>query len=1139
MKNSFPLIYTKLYSGLALAVVIVLAVVIFFLQVIQKQEDGNKLVNTSMSVIDRLRNIRATLSEMRGSRRVYWITEQDDRLKLYNSGNYQLPNRIFELKQLIIENQSESQHVISLDSSLSSLLTFWGNRGKLSPELSKGLFSIITVEEEKMLDKIYSLFEIIKSEEQQLLTRRETALVKYNTQAKQLIIGGISLLIFVVLVLVNAVISTLKSRYRANKRLQESLLEMERANAVSEEKNWVFEGVTKINDEIQSADGNSNLSQDIIRSIVSYMEIPAGAIYLADEEQNKLTMTASVAVSSTAKKSFEIGVGIVGNSALWNKLSITKNIPNEYWKIESAMGETSGKGEIVCLPLWNADQLKAVIELGSLNEFTQRQLLLLEAIANMLALAIHVRQSRIKINLLLEQVNEQKESLENQHEELRQNNEELSKQTGVLMASEEELKTQEEELRQMNAELHEKNSTVENARQALEIQTQKLEATSKYKSEFLANMSHELRTPLNSVLILAKLLSDNNLNNLEPKQIEYAKIIHKSGSDLLKLINDILDLAKIEAGKVELIVEEVLVESIVMDLEQLFSVVATEKEIRFKTRIEKNAPILIHTDKQRTEQVLKNLLSNAFKFTPKGGSVTIAFENRDLFDLKRIGISVTDSGIGISKVKQQMIFEAFQQADGSTNRQYGGTGLGLSISKELAKLLGGEIEIISEEEKGSSFTLILPNELKIEPSTRTETSIEQGLYALDNVIEQEKVEDDRKDITTNDKVMLIIEDDENFATILNDFAREKGYRTIVALRGDEGLFYAKKYIPTAIILDIQLPVIDGWSLLKILKSDDKLCNIPVHIISAFDDSRLHTSGALAYIKKPIDHEGLENAFAIIGSYLNEHIKKVLIISLVHFKDESLKQLFQEKHHDTQFIQVATVEQAKEKLKSEKYACLIADIGNQISEGIHDLQLIQQELHDHSIPVIIYLDTDISPQEELKLKKVSTVIVRESPTVNSRLKDELELFLFKVTSNEALPEHKNLALALNDTSLSGKMILLVDDDMRNVFALSNALEMHHIEVITAADGKESLTKLINHPGIDLVLMDIMMPEMDGYEAIQKIRQELKMTQIPIIALTAKAMGGDREKCIVAGASDYITKPVDVQKLLSLMRVWLSN
>ncbi len=1134
MKKSLPM---RLYAGLALAVVIVLTVVIFTVLAIQKQEEGSRSVNHTVKVISKTRDVRYSLSQMRAGRRSYWITGRDSYLDYYYNGNSIIPGLMQTLQEEVYDNPALYLSVKGLDSSLTALFNFWSGRGKISSDMPKEKLNLITIEEEGMMADIFNQFDRIKAEENRLLFIAENTLIQQNLQTKEMIIGGVIFLIIVVLLLVNAVIVTLKSRIRAGNKLYASLAEMEKVNATAEEKNWVLTGVATITSEIQSVDGKNDLYSDIIRSVVNYTQLPAGALYVADENGKILTMAAAVAVSASAGITFEKGVGIVGNAALKREISITRNIPQDYWKIESGTGATSGKGEIACIPLWVAENLKGIIELGNLNEFTPKQLLLLEAVSVAISTAIHTRQSSVKINTLLSQVQEQKESMLNQQEELRQTNDELSKQTEELQASEEELKTQEEELRQINTELHERSETAENAKQALLIKAQELEATSKYKSEFLANMSHELRTPLNSVLILAKLLADNNLNNLQPKQIEYAKIIHKSGSDLLQLINDILDLSKIEAGKVDLLVEEVPLDSIVMDLTQLFSVVASEKEINYQTRIGNNLPKFIYTDKQRTEQVLKNLLSNAFKFTPKGGSVTIAFDNRDQFDRKRIGISVTDSGIGISKEKQQLIFEAFQQADGSTSRQYGGTGLGLSISKELVRLLGGEIEVKSEEGKGSSFTILLPHTLQIESMVTSEPKMTMPSTSMENmsITEQENVEDDKRSLSTNDKTILIIEDDENFATILKDFARDKGYKTIVALKGDEGLHYARKYIPAAIILDIQLPVIDGWSLLKLFKADEKLKNIPVHIISAFDDSRLHDAGALAYVKKPIDREGLEKAFSTISVYLDEHIKRVLIISAAHFKDESLKELFHQKHADTSFVQVATVEEAKHKLKDEKYGCVIADIGKNIAGGIQDLQIMQQQMDDHPIPVIIYLDKDISQADELQLKKISDVIVRDSPSANSRLKDELELFLFKV--QEAGQEQEYIQI--NDTSLSGKKVLVVDDDMRNVFALTNALEIHQMQVIAAADGIESLAVLQKDNSIDIVLMDIMMPHMDGYEAIKKIRGEMKMSQLPIIALTAKAMSGDREKCIAAGASDYITKPVDVQKLLSLMRVWMAK
>ncbi|MBV9986387.1 MAG: response regulator [Chitinophagaceae bacterium] len=1136
MKKSLPL---QLYAGIALAVIIVLLVAIFTIVSLEKQEEEAAWVTHTIQVLQKTRDIRYQLLQMRGARRAYWITGRENFLDYYNNGNSTIPNMVHDLHNLVADNAQQTINTSKLDSAISSLFTFWDGSGKLDPRQPKETLAAITLQEENKLNQIYGLFEIVKAEEQRLLAIREEALKKRNNLTRTFIIGGISILMVIVLILVNAVIATLKSRIRAGNRLQASLQEMEKVHAVAEEKNWVLTGVATITAQIQSVDGTNNLSQDIIDAVVNYMELPAGALYIADEKQN-LTMAAAVAVSSAAKTGFEKGVGIVGNAALKREISITRNIPADYWRIESATGTTSGKGEIACIPLWVAENLKGVIELGSLHEFQPKQLMLLEAISSTLATSIHTRQSRLRINKLLEQVQEQKEAMVSQQEELRQTNEELSRQTEELQASEEELKTQEEELRQINTELIEKNETVENARQALILKSRELEATSKYKSEFLANMSHELRTPLNSVLILAKLLADNKPANLNPKQIEYAKIIHKSGTDLLQLINDILDLSKIEAGKVELFVEEVSIDGIVNDLNQLFTIVAAEKEIRFETQLGENIPKVLHTDKQRVEQVLKNLLSNAFKFTPKDGSVTLSFTNRDLFGKQRIGISVSDSGIGISKPQQQLIFEAFQQADGSTSRQYGGTGLGLSISRELVRLLGGEIEIQSEEGKGSVFTIILPHVLEVEsmPSTASAAPLPE-VAAFNDFTEQEKVEDDRKVFGESDKTILIIEDDVNFATILKDFARDKGYKVMVALKGDEGLAYAKRYRPDAIILDIQLPVIDGWSLLRMFKADEQLKNIPVHVISAFDDNRLYTAGALAYVKKPVDREGLEKAFSRIGVYLSEHIKKVLIVSASHFRDDSLRQLFRQKHHDTDFEQVSGIEEAREKLRAEKFGCLIADIGTDVSAGIGNLQHLQEELKNQSIPVIIYLDTDISPADELQLKKISDVIVRNSPSVNSRLKDELELFLFKVQESDAKQETRTAVPPVNDRSLAGKKILVVDDDMRNVFALSNVLENQDMVVVPAADGRESLAILEKDRSIDLVLMDIMMPEMDGYEAIQAIRKKLQLVKLPIIALTAKAMSGDREKCIEAGASDYITKPVDTQKLISLMRVWLST
>lgn len=715
----------------------------------------------------------------------------------------------------------------------------------------------------------------------------------------------------------------------------------------------------------------------------------------------------------------------------------------------------------------------------------------------------------------------------------------MSRQTEELQASEEELKTQEEELKQINLELKERNDAIENARQALTLKAKELENTSRYKSEFLANMSHELRTPLNSVLILAKLLSDNNTQNLNAKQVEYANIIYKSGNDLLQLINDILDLSKIESGKVDLLIEDVSVESIAQDITQLFSVVASEKKINFTVEAGEGIPATIQTDKLRLQQVVKNLLSNAFKFTPADGSIRLGFHLSPSDE--KLLISVSDTGIGIPKEKQQLIFEAFQQADGSTSRKYGGTGLGLSISLELMKLLAGTIAVQSEANKGSVFTLEVPlvfaGTAINEPKENTDDFLLNDLVLpLENIREQTAIADDKAQLKKGDRLMLIIEDDVNFATIIRDYARHKGYQVVIALEGDEGLYYARKFKPNAIILDIQLPVMDGWTILKHIRNDEQLKDTPVHIISAFDDNRFKQADVMAYLKKPIDTDTLERAFGMLGDHIRKGLKQALIISAVHFEEDHLHQLAAEKEYKLHFEQVTTVSEAAASIDKQQYDCVIIHIGASIQ--LEEAKHIYQHLSDKKLPIIIHLDEDITAADEMEFRKVSGIIIRSAVTANNRLLDELELFLHKMEGVDTKTTGHPVA-AVTDRTLINKKILVVDDDMRNVFALSALLESNKMQVLAASDGRESLEQLKKHPDTDLVLMDIMMPEMDGYEAMQRIRKDLKITNLPIIALTAKAMAGDRDKCIAAGASDYITKPVDMQKLLSLMRVWLTK
>lgn len=1149
LKQSVPL---RLYGGLVLAVLLVLMVGFVALSALWRQTDEATWVEHTYQVKEQLRDTRLVVGQMRTGRRDYWITGDEKYLSNYIKGQSLLLPSLESLKKMVDDNPSQIANVNALEALAADLLRYWQTDGLLHEKDQQQRAKQVVDGEDPLLTKIYALFDKMKSEEDKLLAVRLQNKHNFNNQTKAVLIGGIIILLIVVLLLINAILKVLKSRYKANLRLQENLVETENLNRVAGERNWQLSGVSQVNDSMRGDSPTAQLGKDLIQSIVSYMEVPAGVLYLADEQTGNLVQLAAVGASSDAPQTFKPGDGMVGRAAQQRELLAVKDIPNDYWHVESALGRMSGKGEIVYIPLWNGDELKGVIEIGRFAPFSEVQLAFLATISNNIAIGIHARQSREKINSLLAKVQEHREELENQQEELRQANEELTRQTEILQSSEEELKVQEEELRQINAELEEKNEAVEVARQALMLKAEELQVTGKYKSEFLANMSHELRTPLNSILILAKLLSENKASNLTEKQVEYSNVIHRSGSDLLKLINDILDLSKIEAGKIEFNFEEVPVKAIERDIRQLFDVVAEEKGVAFVTSVQETVGQLIYTDKQRLEQVLKNLLSNAFKFTPKGGTVSMQveltgsnkfFTESSLLNTDHIvAFHIKDTGIGIARDKQQLIFEAFQQADGATNRKYGGTGLGLSISKELVRRLSGEIKVTSTEGQGSTFSVYLPLHAaaKILPQDQGDDGEAVPVVVdLGQITQQTAVPDDRSQVQAGDRVMLIIEDDVHFARIIRDFSRGKQYKTIVALQGDEGLFYARKYRPTAIMLDMQLPVIDGWNLLKVLKNDDALRKIPVHIISAADESRLRPSGALAYLKKPVEKEDLERAFDLIGRQVSSKIKKVLILSGDYIKDDSLRKLMEDRHFDVECIYARSVEEALQKTETTRFDCIIADIGKDIENGLKDLQTLQARVEKDAVPVIIYLDKDISPTDERKLKKVSDVVIRESSYSKDRLLDEMELFLYKVQEAGALPAVKqNITLADNNI-LKGKKVLLADDDMRNVFALSTALEEQQMEVITASDGKEALDQLKANSNINIVLMDIMMPEMDGYEATRKIRADLKLAKLPVIALTAKAMAGDREKSIAAGASDYITKPVDINRLLSLMRVWLTQ
>lgn len=1131
---------------------LVILIGLLSIKTFNRQSRESYWVRHTYQVITQIEVIQRMLIDMETGRRGFRSTNEKRFLATYNTVRQTIEPAVDELSNLVKDNPIQIERAKKVQLGVRGLLQFWQELGDDASRYNRQDLIRITDIEKGQMDAIRNQLVKMAESEQVLLTQRE----KDNTQAVKeatwsLGVGTL-LILGIVIILIYLIIREFISRSKAEYRLQKNLAELEKVNKEGQEKNWLLSGVSVINASLQGVTEVTVLARTALHSIARHLNLPMCAFYVYDSDKQLLLLKAAEGLPAQTPASFALGEGLVGQASTLADLYVLADIPADYWSIQSGSGKAR-PGQLVFVPLWYNHELRGVLELATFNTFEPRHLDFLRTVSENIAIALNAVDAREKVVDLLEKVQEQREELVNQQEELQQTNEELVRQAEVLQSSEEELKVQEEELRQINTELEEKNEAIEVARHDLALKARELELTSQYKSEFLANMSHELRTPLNSILILAKLLSENKGAHLSDKQVEYAHIIFKSGTDLLELINDILDLAKIEAGKVELHMDQVPVKSIASDIEQLFGVVAEQKGVHWINQVDEAVPDELFTDKQRLEQVIRNLLSNSFKFTPKGGTVTLRFAlvskqlmqfNTDtlLQDDQILAISVTDTGIGIAADKQQLIFEAFQQADGATNRKFGGTGLGLSITRELIRRLGGEVRVDSELGKGSTFTLYLPvgNQINLPrlAGKEDQTPVAAPIPLPEQIVEQTQVADDRDTLEKNSKVMLIIEDDPHFAQIVRDFAREKQYKTIVALQGDEGLYYARKYRPSAITLDMQLPVISGWELLKVLKSDDTLKYIPVHVISAADERRQETKGALAYLKKPVAKEDLEKAFTLLGEQINAKVKRVLVLSGNYLKDESLNRLINDRNFDMDCDFADTTEEALQKFKQYRYDCIIADIGQDLKKGIDELQVLQRLIDKENIPVIIYLDKDLSAFDELQLKRLSDVIIQDSSQARERLMDELELFLYKIqeTGKKPVPHYE---APIGDDTLHHKKVLLVDDDMRNVFALTTLLEEHQMTVLTAGDGVEALEMLDKEPDTDLVLMDIMMPEMDGYEATRRIRADHRFLFLPIIALTAKAMAGDREKSLEAGVSDYITKPVDTSKLFSLMRVWLSR
>ncbi len=906
------------------------------------------------------------------------------------------------------------------------------------------------------------------------------------------------------------------------------------------EQDWLKTNLARFTGMLQGQRELSTVGQMLLSELSPLVTAYQGTIYHLGGEgvDRKLRLLSSYAHKKPLRETLEVGEGLAGQCALEKKRILVTDVPAEFFTVSSSLGEAT-RVSIVVLPVLFEGETKAVIELATLAPFTEVNLAFLDQLTLSIGAVFNTIEATMRTEGLLTQSQQLTVELQARQSELQKTNEELGTKAKLLA--------------EQNAEVERKNAEVEQARFALEEKAAELALTSKYKSEFLANMSHELRTPLNSILILSQQLAENPGGKLSDKQVEFSRNIHSSGSDLLNLINDILDLSKIESGTVSVDIEDLSFSGLKETVNRNFRHVAEAKNLPFHVAFSDQLPDSMTSDAKRLQQILKNLLSNAVKFTTRGhveirvGLATQGWTPEHPILSKApqvVAFAVEDTGIGIAPEKQKLIFEAFQQADAGTSRKYGGTGLGLAISRELALLLGGEIKLVSEPGTGSTFTLYLPvhyagTEAGVAVRVEPEVGAKQGgreILALPSPTELQ-IDDDRDTIQENDAVLLIIEDDPHYARVLLGLARDRGFKGLVATKGTVGLSLARQMRPTAISLDIFLPDMLGWTVLNQLKLDPETRHIPVQIIT-MEEERQHglSHGAFAYLVKEPTTTGLEAAFDRIREFVAPRTKRLLVIEDNDIERAAMAELLG--HDDIELVTVGTGTEAMERLRAERFDCIVLDLRLPDISGFELLDQFRADARLAAIPVVVFTGKDLSSEEQAHLSAAAKSIVLKDVRSPERLLDETALFLHRVVAD--LPADKQAMLErLHSSSeaLRNRKVLVVDDDARNIFALTSLLENHDMDVISATNGRRAIEIIDETPDLSIVLMDIMMPEMDGYETMREIRRSPHHRTLPILALTAKAMKGDREKCLDAGASDYIAKPVNTDQLLSLMRVWL--
>lgn len=1129
-----------------ISAVFFVSLITYLLSVIQWVQHTDRVINNANEAIKLTVDLEAG---MRG----FLLSDDEHFLEPYETAKPRIAVALNTLLELTADNPVQTDRLHRLQ----ALQREWAHYAQSMIDLRRAngdYHSVIKAGRGKRLtDEIRKQFEDVIDMEQQLRATR-------NEEVRQTTIWSIALyLLFVAGISGLLAYIGRRDLLKLSQSYSANLAGQQASARRLEQQAWLRNGQTELAEQVLGQLSLNVLGRNILQFCAQYLGTAVSALYVR-EDHGGLKRIASYGFSREQEgreQQIYSGEGIVGQVAQQARLIRLDDVPSDYFKISSGLGEGLPHSVLV-VPTSDDDRVNGVIELGFLRALTERDIELLELIAGNIGTSIEAARYRQRLQEVLAETQQLNEELQVHQEELKTANDELEEQSRILKDSQTHLETQQVELEQTNELLAEqaqilaaqrdvmdlKNTELNQAQVELETRAEALQRSSQYKSEFLANMSHELRTPLNSSLILARLLAENPQENLSAEQVKFAESIYSAGNDLLNLINDILDISKVEAGKLEVRPENTHVARLVEGLHSVFQPLAADKKLDFQIQLQADAPLMLFTDRQRLEQVIKNLLSNAVKFTEKGTIIlNVAAQPGDC-----IAFIVRDSGIGIAPDQQESIFEAFRQADGTTNRRYGGTGLGLSISRDLATLLGGSINVTSTPGQGSVFTLVLPQHyvepgdapvgtMKAAPVVMSKSAVVTALMPLSADADIPRFDDDRNKAPFATRCILVVEDEPNFAHILYDLAHELGYQCLVAHGADEGYDLARQFIPDAILLDMRLPDHSGLTVLQRLKEHAETRHIPVHVISVEDrvEAAMHM-GAIGYALKPTTREELKDVFARLEAKLTQKVKRVLLVEDDDVQRDSIARLIGDE--DIEITAVGLAQDALDLLRSTIFDCMIIDLKLPDMLGNDLLKRMSIEDICSFPPVIVYTGRNLTRDEEAELRKYSRSIIIKGARSPERLLDEVTLFLHKVESRLSQERQTMLRTARSrDKVFEGRKVLLVDDDVRNIFALTSALEQKGAIVVIGRNGREALEKLNDVEDIDLVLMDVMMPQMDGFEATLEIRKNPRWRKLPIIAVTAKAMKDDQERCLQAGANDYLAKPIDLDRLFSLIRVWL--